>query len=729
MDIVNKGSFTLPGEAGYEDLTLRLAEEWGADVIRDSDGTQLSDRIVSSEYDIYSTLCLIRMDNQWAKRNMDKLQQTYLMSFPVIADGSEVKIELLEGYFKDQFLINDKDDKEEWWQVFDRTTGDEIPASHWIYDGSAGTVIIRNAVKWHRYTVNFLAYRIWEEISAYNHVTNNWGDREHLMPIEPMYPEVQEHILRSLEHWLIEHVNTKVVRFTSLFYNFFWLWGSESNRRFIVNDWGGYGFSVNSYSIKEFERINGYRLKSEDFVNAGLYNNSYLPPSDRYRAWMDFINSFVVKFGRKCVDLVHKYGKKAYVFYNDHWIGMEPTLDKFKELCFDGIIDGIFSGFEARKVAGTKHVDVRELRLHPYFFPTGVNGAGTFVEGGNPAMECRTYWMDIRRALVRDCVDRLGFGGYLHLVEAHQEFIEYVGDLLKEFRTLKALHGAGKPYSSSFKVAILNAWGNMRAWSCRGHFNRGNFYNEVMESISGLPVNVEFISFQDIIETGIPSDIKVIINAGCIDDAWSGGYYWRDPQIIEAITEWVSRGGGLIGVGEPSAAKYGGQYFQMSHVLGVDRESGLSSGFDRHSFDISREKHFIMEDVQGSLDFGKDIENIFILNNKATVLVSRCGSPQMAINTFGMGRGVYLSGHKYSPSNIRLLHRAIYWAAGCEDEYCKWSSSNIYTECAYYPECGMLAVINNSGERQETVITDSQRNSVNVQLNPYEFTAIEYLLK
>ena len=40
-----KGSFTLPGEAGYEELTLKLAERWGADVIRDSDGTELSEEI------------------------------------------------------------------------------------------------------------------------------------------------------------------------------------------------------------------------------------------------------------------------------------------------------------------------------------------------------------------------------------------------------------------------------------------------------------------------------------------------------------------------------------------------------------------------------------------------------------------------------------------------------------------------------------------------------------
>ena len=36
MAEIKKGSFTLPGEAGFESLTLKMAEKWGADVIRDS---------------------------------------------------------------------------------------------------------------------------------------------------------------------------------------------------------------------------------------------------------------------------------------------------------------------------------------------------------------------------------------------------------------------------------------------------------------------------------------------------------------------------------------------------------------------------------------------------------------------------------------------------------------------------------------------------------------------
>ena len=59
-EALHQGDFTLPGESGYEALTLELAQKWGADVIRDSDGTKLSDDIVKAGYRIYSTICIIR---------------------------------------------------------------------------------------------------------------------------------------------------------------------------------------------------------------------------------------------------------------------------------------------------------------------------------------------------------------------------------------------------------------------------------------------------------------------------------------------------------------------------------------------------------------------------------------------------------------------------------------------------------------------------------------------
>ncbi len=720
------GGFTLPGEAGYEELTLQLARRWGADVIRDSDGTQLSEAITTSGYDIYSTLCLIRADNEWAKTHPDKLQQCCMMSRPVTAFGPSLTIELLKGYFRQQFRVNADDDPKEWWQVFDRTTGKEVPVGDWTFDERSQSVTVRGTRKWHAYTVNFFSYRIWEEISMYNHLTNDWGAREHLMPIEPMHPEVQERILAHLEKWLQERPHTRVVRLTSLFYNFWWFWGDPESQRFIVNDWGSYEFSVNPYAIRRFEQRYGYRPSSEDFVNAGLYNNSYKVPSRKYRDWMDFINSFVIGFGRRCVERIHAHGKQAFVFYNDHWIGLEPWGERFKELGLDGIIDGIFSGFETRKVSGTPHVAVRELRLHPYLFPTGVNGAPSFLPGGDPTLECRTYWLDIRRALLREPVDRIGFGGYLHLVANHPDFIAYVERLAGEFRLLRSLHQGDAPYTADLKIALLTAWGRQRAWGCCGHFNHGNFYNEVMESVSGLPLQVEFIGFEDLLADGVPRGIDVVINAGSAVDAWSGGEHWRDARIVEALCQHVHGGGGLIGVGEPSACRHSSQYFQLAQLLGVDRELGLTRAFQRPEVAPAQGAHFILEDVRGELDLGpNEVDRIYLVDRETTVLAARGRSPRLTTRAFGSGRTVYLSGYRHDAVNTRLLHRAIFFAAQQEAQFAAYACSNLRTECAYYPRHGKLVVVNNGAEPEQTRVALASGRSVAVSLEPYGFSVVD----
>lgn len=95
-------------------------------------------------------------------------------------------------------------------------------------------------------------------------------------------------------------------------------------------------------------------------------------PGNQHKAdWMEFINDFVISFGRKLIDMVHEYGKKAYVFYDDSWVGIEPYNGRFQEFGFDGLIKCVFSGYEARLCAGVK-VDTHELRLHPYLFPVGL---------------------------------------------------------------------------------------------------------------------------------------------------------------------------------------------------------------------------------------------------------------------------------------------------------------------------------------------------------------------
>lgn len=134
-----KGDFTLPGEAGYEELTLRLAEKWGADVVRDSDGTQLSPEILSAGYGVYSTICVIREHNDFAKAHPETQAEAPLYSLPVAAESETLKIDLLNGYFSQQFEIDERECSQKYWQAFDRTENKELPREEWTYLGGGKT--------------------------------------------------------------------------------------------------------------------------------------------------------------------------------------------------------------------------------------------------------------------------------------------------------------------------------------------------------------------------------------------------------------------------------------------------------------------------------------------------------------------------------------------------------------------------------------------------------------
>ena len=719
-----KGCFTLPGEAGYEKLTLEMAEKWGADVIRDSDGTVLSDEILDAGYGIYSTICIIRDHNEWAKKNQDKLQQCFLMTAPQTAAEGPLSIRLMDGFFEEQFRVNDSEHAKSYWQVYDRTTDEEVAAENWSYDAESGCVTIASPVPFHTYTVSFMAYRIWEEISMYNHTTNNW-DKEHLMQIDPMYPETREYLLGWMKNWCETHPATTVVRFTSMFYNFVWIWGSDENCRNLFTDWGSYDFTVSERALDEFEKKYGYRMTAEDFINQGKLHVTHMPGNKRKADWMEFINDFVISFGRQLVDMVHSYGKKAYVFYDDSWVGIEPYNGRFQEFGFDGLIKCVFSGYEARLCAGVK-VDTHELRLHPYLFPVGLGGAPTFMEGGDPTLEAKKYWNSVRRALLREPVQRIGLGGYLHLVQDFPDFCDYIEQVADEFRTILGFHGEGAPYSIRTKVAVLHYWGKLRSWTLSGHFHE-TYMNDLIhinEALSGLPVDVRFISFEDV-KNGALADVDVVINAGFAGSAWSGGDAWKDAEVLEKLTRFVYEGGTFIGVNEPSAVEGYDSFFRMANVLGVDEDTGAKLCHGKWSFEVQQDEKLMPEGsfVKKTGDYRKGVP--YLTDGKAKVLAADGTVPTLTVNRFGKGYGIYLASFEKTIENTRMLLNLIRMAGG-ELENDLYLTDNIYTECAYYPGSGQLVVINNSDQPQTTgVQTKNGRVEISLEAYATKMLAVE----
>lgn len=719
-----KGCFTLPGEAGYEKLTLEMAEKWGADVIRDSDGTVLSDEILEAGYGIYSTICIIRDHNEWARQNQDKLQQCFLMTAPRTAAEGPLSIRLMDGFFEEQFRVNDGENARSYWQVYDRTTDEELASEGWSYDAENGCVTIASPVPFHTYTVSFMAYRIWEEISMYNHTTNNW-DKEHLMQIDPMYPESREYLLGWMKNWCETHPATTVVRFTSMFYNFVWIWGSDENCRNLFTDWGSYDFTVSERALDEFEKKYGYRMTAEDFINQGKLHVTHMPGNKRKADWMEFINDFVISFGRQLVDMVHSYGKKAYVFYDDSWVGIEPYNGRFQEFGFDGLIKCVFSGYEARLCAGVK-VDTHELRLHPYLFPVGLGGAPTFMEGGDPTLEAKKYWNSVRRALLREPVQRIGLGGYLHLVQDFPDFCDYIEQVADEFRTILGFHGEGAPYSIRTKVAVLHYWGKLRSWTLSGHFHE-TYMNDLIhinEALSGLPVDVRFLSFEDV-KNGALADVDVVINAGFAGSAWSGGDAWKDAEVLEKLTRFVYEGGTFIGVNEPSAVEGYDSFFRMANVLGVDEDTGAKLCHGKWSFEVQQDEKLMPEGsfVKKTGDYRKGVP--YLTDGKAKVLAADGTVPTLTVNRFGKGYGIYLASFEKTIENTRMLLNLIRMAGG-ELENDLYLTDNIYTECAYYPGSGQLVVINNSDQPQTTgVQTKNGRVEISLEAYATKMLAVE----
>jgi len=711
-----KGGFTLPGEEGYEQLTLKMAEKWGADVIRDSDGTSLSPEILKAGYGIYSTVCIIREHNEWAKENLELQQQTFLMTQPVVAAAKEIKISVMADFFAEQFAVNCTKEAMEYWQVYDRTTNQVVNANNWEYLSNTQEVHIKNAQCFHSYTVSFLTYRIWEEISMYNHVTNHWN-KEHLMQLDPRYPKVQDYMKNWMKTWCEKHPDTTVVRFTSLFYNFVWIWGSSEGNRSLYTDWGSYDFSVSPLALKEFAKQYGYELLAEDFINQGNLHVTHMPPTKKQRDWMEFINGFVIDFAKQLVDIVHRSGKKAYVFYDDSWVGLEPYMGNFHQFGFDGLIKCVFSGYEVRLCAGVD-VSIHEIRLHPYLFPVGLGGVPTFAEGGHPKEDAQQYWNSVRRALLRVPIERIGLGGYLHLTENYPDFQDYIEKISDEFRLIQTYHASGKPYTLPQKVAVLHSWGKIRSWTLSGHFHETHQHDliHIIEALAGLPLDVDFIEFREIRDENLER-YDVIINAGQEKTAWSGGEEWVSEKAVIALTKWISKGGRLIGVQDPSAVEGYQRRFRMAEVLGVDKNTQERSCHGKWQFSI--------DEIHGLMPKGCSIPlhaSVSLTDGKATVLDANGDDIKLSIYNFGKGLGVYMSGFEYSLPNTRLLLNLILFGTKWEDY--KYLSSNANIDCAYFPNSNKLVLINNSNRLQYTKI-ETDAGTKKIEVEAYEQLEIE----
>jgi len=185
------------------------------------------------------------------------------------------------------------------------------------------------------------------------------------------------------------------------------------------------------------------------------------------------------------------------------------------------------------------------------------------------------------------------------------------------------------------------------------------------------------------------------------------------------VRSWVAAGGAFIGIGEPTAVPFGGSYFQLSDVLGVDRETGRSICCSNYVFHPPAEAHFVTQDLKSPPDFGRDVDGVFVLDGGTEVLAERDGSPVIAARRYGRGRSLYLSGFVFSLANTRLLHRGIAWCARKEAEFAAWTCEDFRLECAWYPAKRTLVVINNCSDPVASRVIDDTGAAIPVSVGAH----------
>ena len=713
MDKKLRGRVTIPTDVDVVPQTLELFARWGADAIRDCDGTDFPAELKAVDAKVYSTYYTTRKDNAWAKANPDEVQQCYIMTGFKMAKDEPLAIELMDNLSTELLQPNTRDDIRRWWEVIDRTTGEVLSPDDWRYEN--GFVIIDQPAAYHEYTVSFLCYLIWDPVHMYNAVVNDWKNVEHQITFDVRQPKTRRFTMERLRKFIADHPYVDVIRYTTFFHQFTLVFDALKREKYV--DWYGYSASVSPYILEQFEKEVGYKFRPEFIIDQGYFNNQYRVPSREFRDFQAFQRREVAALAKEMVDITHELGKEAMMFLGDHWIGTEPFMDEFKTIGLDAVVGSVGNGSTLRLISDIPGVKYTEGRLLPYFFPD------TFNENGDPVKEAKVNWVTARRAILRKPIDRIGYGGYLKLACDFPEFLDYVESVCDEFRELYENIKGTTPYCVK-TVAVLNCWGRMRAWGCHmvhhALYQKQNYsYAGIIEALSGAPFDVKFISFEDILaDKHVLDGVDVIINVGDADTAHTGGLYWENPVIVAAIRGFIAGGGGFIGVGQPSGHQHQGRFLQLAGQLGVEKENGFTLGYDKYNWEEHPE-HFITADCTKAIDFGEGQKGMYAFPG-TTIICQREKEVQMAVNESEKGRTVYISGLPYSFENSRLLYRSILWAAHAEDQLHQWFSSNFNVEVHAYVKNGKYCVVNNTYEPQMTTVYRGDGSSFELALGANE---------
>ncbi|MCD6351894.1 MAG: hypothetical protein J7M26_07235, partial [Armatimonadetes bacterium] len=642
-------------------------------------------------------------DAGWLRKHRDDCQVGYWVTPPARAEGDSVLLPVRPTCWGHEHVTL-RFPPEDYWVVVDKTTGERVPPKNWDVLHGGRHVHIKPARKGHEYVVYFL-----EEQTG--------GD--------VLSPSFQKGSLASLRQRLLP---LKGVLDTYWFDDLGYAYPGPTPQG--TWDWESYTFAAHPRNHKLFEKETGVRFDPRWLVLAP-YTLASVPPAE-YLRWVEWVQAKMKPWLRQATGVPHSLGMKAWLYWGDCHVGIEPYLSSLTAGGIDEIDRPSFEPVAARALAGLADVapQVKRRFRVDWLFSDRVS---------DPAWADRLVrrWASARRGLLQACPVGLYWMPFPAVAGIEDEairqgLVQSLADISDEFRLLAEETRGERAWRAPLHLVVLNAWGKQYSWRPWG--------NPLLLHLTALPVDVTFVRLADVDKSGLPADTDVVFVYGQPGTAWSGGRWWDSPKVCAAVEKLVRGGGGLVALEAPSQLPADPPAWALTDLLGV---APVSEAFDVSLATSSRvgqgaravrgadQASAGPPTVQGlpnSLCLVRGAQDNLassLLGGLPPCVPKLCGltavkvtapdarllayainsdrqaTPGLVVRQVGKGRVAYVAGYCGDRAFTELLRRLVFWAAGQEQNEALLKAEGELVDAYAYPRARVLVVASEATAREE----------------------------
>lgn len=574
-------------------------------------------------------------------------------------------------------------------RVQERETGRTLSPDAYGLAPKQGKVFIKDGTAGYSYRAVFLAA---QQVHKKGRKINTFSDGT--------IPSARDRHFAQIRALQEKFTSASVIRPTTIQYPNFKI-NDQGETKYYT--WWTYHYGTHPDRLRRYEILYGARF--DPLLVAARHFDEGCVSSRDYCNWVNLVRYDIHKYVKEHNDLVRRTGRRVRLFFGDQWKGIEPWLGDIDRAGYDEVVTSLdrgprtvrfLTGFpaRARRIARLPWVQPAESDLYPH------------------TAKITAHWRWIKREMLFKCPDGITIGGLPSGIADTPIGGEYARTFC-EFKELYDLTFGKQVFTHDINVYVVTAWGKTRSWISASPFLSQTLFKHMVD----LPVNMKWISFDEVIAQGIPEDATVVMLSGEPDTAWGGGHYWENPGLVRSIRSFVDNGGGLLAIGGPTVH---GETLAMADLFGVTYGGPSTSYADENLWNVNR----WTDSGRSHLEYPGKAEQIFahaempitrsalpadlaslwepetiafafdsnIRETQATAIAANSEKTSgVFLNALGNGRCAYIGGYGNYPRALKLI---LYYVAGHIDDLRRLDCDSSAVATYFYPEGSLLIAFN-----------------------------------